>query len=156
MKANVSLVSGLSFDSIQENYKFLTMAASSDYRCEDKELFIDSDSHISEQKSLKEQNYRWGPWHLKKRASFSKLHLSLCFVLFLVMKTLEMYLFTVLLTGVILALRYIPRACLSCNLKVVPFDPFFHFTHPPTSGNLQCVLSISSFILLLFGVRFHI
>ena len=63
---------------------------------------------------------------------------------------------TVLLTGVILAVRYIPRACLSCNLKVVPFYLFFHFTHPPTSGNLQCVLSISSFILLLFGVIFHI
>ena len=79
MKANVSLVSGLSFDSIQENYKFLTMAASSDYRCEDKELFIDSDSHISEQKSLKEQKYRWGPWHLEKRRLFSFL---ICYLLY--------------------------------------------------------------------------
>ena len=57
MKANVSLVSGLSFDSILENYKFLTVAASSDYTCEDKKLFIDSDSHISE-KGSKQQKYR--------------------------------------------------------------------------------------------------
>ena len=53
----MSLVSGLSFDSILENYKFLTVAASSDYTCEDKKLFIDSDSHISE-KGSKQQKYR--------------------------------------------------------------------------------------------------
>lgn len=46
---NVYVVSGLSFDSTQENYKFLTVAASSDYyRCEDKEFVVDSTSHISE------------------------------------------------------------------------------------------------------------
>ena len=46
---------------------------------DDKELFIDSDSHISEQKSLKEQKYRWGPWHLKKRRLFSFL---ICYLLY--------------------------------------------------------------------------
>ena len=103
------------------------------------------------------------PWHLKRASFSSKLYLSLCFVLFLVMMTLEVYPIsnfqvynTVLLTRVIITVHYIPRAYLSCNLKVVPFDPFFHFTHPPTSGNLQSVLSISLFFGVLFGVRLHI
>lgn len=51
MKVNVYLVSVLSFDSVQQNYKFLIMAASSDCRCEGKELFIDSNSYISEWKA---------------------------------------------------------------------------------------------------------
>lgn len=31
-----------------DNYEFLTIAASSDYRCENKEFVIDSNSHTSE------------------------------------------------------------------------------------------------------------
>lgn len=48
MKVNVDTISGPSSDSTEQNYKFITMAPRSGYRCEDKEVFVDSDPPIGE------------------------------------------------------------------------------------------------------------
>lgn len=50
------LVSGLSFDRIEQNYALSTTAASSDYRCEDKELFIDSNPVSVSEKAQSNKN----------------------------------------------------------------------------------------------------